>query len=63
VECKLEDSANKVCGQAIVPYPPGIPLIMPGEVITKDIIDIIEYYIGNNITLLGVKEDNLIVIE
>lgn len=63
VECKLEDSANKVCGQAIVPYPPGIPLIMPGEVITKDIIDIIEYYRGNNITLLGVKEDNLIVIE
>lgn len=63
VECKLKDSINKVCGQAIVPYPPGIPLIMPGEIITKDIIDIIEYYRDNGITLLGVKEDNLIVIK
>ncbi len=63
VECNIYDSINKVCGQAIVPYPPGVPLIMPGEIITKDIIDIIGYYINNNITLLGVKEDNLVIIK
>ena len=62
-ECSIKDSINKVCGQAVVPYPPGVPLIMPGEVITKDIIDIIGYYIDNNITLLGVKEKNLIIIK
>ncbi|KEZ87556.1 decarboxylase [Clostridium sulfidigenes] len=63
VECSIKDSVNKVCGQAIVPYPPGVPLIMPGEIITKDIIDIIGYYIDNNVTLLGVKENNLIIIK
>lgn len=63
VECSIKDSINKVCGQAIVPYPPGVPLIMPGEIITKDIIDIIGYYIANNVTLLGVKENNLIIIK
>ncbi len=63
VECSIKDSINKVCGQAIVPYPPGVPLIMPGEIITKDIIDIIGYYIDNNVTLLGVKENNLIIIK
>ncbi|WP_346940402.1 aminotransferase class V-fold PLP-dependent enzyme [uncultured Clostridium sp.] len=62
-ECSIKDSINKVCGQAVVPYPPGVPLIMPGEVITKDIIDIIGYYIDNNIMLLGVKEKNLIIIK
>jgi len=63
VECSIKDSINKVCGQAIVPYPPGVPLIMPGEIITKEIIDIIGYYIDNNVTLLGVKENNLIIIK
>jgi len=63
VECSIKDSINKVCGQAIVPYPPGVPLIMPGEIITKDIIDTIGYYIDNNVTLLGVKENNLIIIK
>jgi len=63
VEWSIKDSINKVCGQAIVPYPPGVPLIMPGEIITKDIIDIIGYYIDNNVTLLGVKENNLIIIK
>jgi len=36
---------------------------MPGEIITKDIIDVIGYYIDNNVTLLGVKESNLIIIK
>ncbi len=63
VERSIKDSINKVCGQAIVPYPPGVPLIMPGEIITKDIIDIIGYYIDKNVTLLGVKENNLIIIK
>ncbi|WP_346887587.1 aminotransferase class V-fold PLP-dependent enzyme [Clostridium sp. UBA1056] len=63
VECRLESSINKVCGQAIVPYPPGVPLIMPGEIVTKDIIDIIGYYRDNKITLLGVKDDSLVIIK
>ncbi|MEG2335480.1 DUF5995 family protein, partial [Chryseobacterium sp.] len=51
---KVQDSLNKICGQAIIPYPPGIPLIMPGELISKYIIDIIYYYQENNVTLLGI---------
>ena len=25
-------------------YPPGIPLVIPGEMITKDALDLIEFY-------------------
>ena len=27
----LEDMANKVAGVGVIPYPPGIPIVMPGE--------------------------------
>ena len=37
-QARLEDCAGRVCASSIIPYPPGIPLICPGEVITeKDI--------------------------
>ncbi|MEG1257076.1 aminotransferase class V-fold PLP-dependent enzyme [Clostridium sp.] len=61
--CNINDAINKVCGQAVVPYPPGIPLIMPGEFITQYIIDIINYYKENNVTLLGVKDETLTVLK
>ncbi|KAJ6673118.1 ARGININE DECARBOXYLASE [Salix viminalis] len=31
----IKESLGKVCGELISPYPPGIPVIIPGEVITE----------------------------
>ncbi|KAG5559742.1 hypothetical protein RHGRI_009300 [Rhododendron griersonianum] len=31
----IQESIGKVCGELICPYPPGIPLIIPGELITE----------------------------
>jgi len=31
--------AGRVCADQIVPYPPGIPVLVPGQVITPDIVD------------------------
>lgn len=28
---KVEEVANRICGHLLVPYPPGIPILMPGE--------------------------------
>lgn len=38
----LAESSGKISGDIICPYPPGIPLIVPGERIDKDRIDWIE---------------------
>lgn len=32
----LQDAAGRVCAEQIIPYPPGIPLCLPGEVMTED---------------------------
>lgn len=41
VSVPLDDSAGRVAAEMIAPYPPGIPAICPGEVITEDIIRLI----------------------
>ena len=38
----LVESLGKISGDIICPYPPGIPLIVPGERIDKERIDWIE---------------------
>lgn len=35
----IKESLGKVCGELICPYPPGIPVIIPGELITTRALD------------------------
>ena len=37
----IYESVGRISKEALIPYPPGIPLICAGEVISKDAIDII----------------------
>ena len=37
----LQDAVGRVCAEQIIPYPPGIPLFLPGEVITGEDIETI----------------------
>ncbi|MGI6007418.1 MAG: aminotransferase class I/II-fold pyridoxal phosphate-dependent enzyme [Ruminococcus sp.] len=39
---KWELAVGKTAAEMIAPYPPGIPLICPGECLTKEIYDVIE---------------------
>lgn len=38
----LDKAVGRVCGEYIIPYPPGIPVLAPGEVIRKEHIDYIK---------------------
>jgi arginine/lysine/ornithine decarboxylase len=35
----LEEAAGRVCAEIVTPYPPGIPMLMPGERISSLIVD------------------------
>lgn len=37
-----QNSVGRICAEMIVPYPPGIPIIYPGEIITNDIWNYLE---------------------
>ena len=38
----FKKSAGRICAEVITPYPPGIPVISPGEEINKEIIDYLD---------------------
>lgn len=46
---------GKIAKEAIIPYPPGIPIICAGEKITRKSINIIKDYINNNKYILGIE--------
>ena len=59
----LKEAVNQISKESIMIYPPGIPLIVPGEVFTKDLVERIEAYKKNGITILsdyGADEVNVI---
>ena len=64
-ECKyikINEADKNIACEAIIPYPPGIPLLCPGEVITKEAIDIIDDYISNNRSVIGIKNKEYIKV-
>lgn len=55
----LKDAAGQVSAQIIAPYPPGIPIIAPGEEITEKHIAYLQkksYNIESNISVMAKKE-------
>ena len=49
--------AGDICEDFIIPYPPGIPLIVPGEQITEDHIRLIAKYVNEGITVYGITSE------
>lgn len=54
----LRESIGKIAAEFIIPYPPGIPLVCPGEIIVQDTIDYVETMLENGINVNGVNENN-----
>ena len=46
---------GKVLAQHIVPYPPGIPVMFKGEVVTSHMIDLLNKYDKQNIKVEGLN--------
>ncbi|WP_235436178.1 aminotransferase class I/II-fold pyridoxal phosphate-dependent enzyme [Gottschalkia purinilytica] len=53
---KLSDSEGEIAGEIVMAYPPGIPVICIGEIITKEIIDYINILKGENCQLQGTDD-------
>lgn len=55
----LIDSASYISGEFVMAYPPGIPILAPGERITQEIIDYILYAKEKGCVLAGPKDMTL----
>jgi arginine/lysine/ornithine decarboxylase len=55
-QLKIESSAGRICSEFVMCYPPGIPILAPGELITPQIIEYIAYAKEKGCTLLGTED-------
>ncbi|MGV8146003.1 MAG: aminotransferase class I/II-fold pyridoxal phosphate-dependent enzyme [Alkaliphilus sp.] len=59
----LERSIGLICGENIIPYPPGIPLIVAGELIREETIKHLQQMRREKTKVLGIKDTNIEYIE
>ena len=58
-EIDWKDSVGKISAEMIAPYPPGIPIIYPGEVISQEIWDYLEAFRRDGRHIHGSKDGKL----
>jgi arginine/lysine/ornithine decarboxylase len=52
----LRNAIGRICSTMIVPYPPGIPFLVPGQLITEDIVNALQVYRDYNVEIHGLSE-------
>lgn len=57
------ESIGKVSKEFIYVYPPGIPILVPGEEITMEIIELVSYYQSLGLPVQGTKDVSIETIE
>ena len=60
-EVLIEKAEGSVCAGYVNLYPPGIPLLLPGERITKEHITLINRYLEKDMHVQGVTERLILV--
>ncbi|NFH91421.1 aminotransferase class I/II-fold pyridoxal phosphate-dependent enzyme [Clostridium botulinum] len=66
ISMPMSESAGKVCAEFVMCYPPGIPILAPGEKIIKEILDYISYAKEKGCFLTGTEDakiENINVVE
>mgnify|MGYP000900390193 CR=1 FL=1 len=53
---ELKNAAGRVCNEFVMSYPPGIPILAPGERVTQEIIEHILYAKEKGCSLTGSED-------
>ncbi len=55
-ELAMEESAGKTCAEFVFLYPPGIPILTPGEQITEEILEYLLWCRASGFSLHGMAD-------
>ena len=51
----LEESQGRIAAELVCPYPPGIPILVPGEEITEACADRVKAYLEQGFEIHGIR--------
>jgi arginine/lysine/ornithine decarboxylase len=55
----LAQTCGRICSEFVMCYPPGIPILAPGEIITQDILDYIRYAKEKGCSMQGTEDPEI----
>ena len=55
----MAEAAGRICGEQVSFYPPGIPVLLPGELITPEIITYCQKMKGLGLPVSGPADSTL----
>ena len=55
----IRESVGRICSEFVLCYPPGIPILAPGEVITKEIVEYILYAQAKGSSMQGPEDPEI----
>jgi arginine/lysine/ornithine decarboxylase len=56
---EASDSIGRICGEMVIPYPPGIPVLMPGEMISREAYEYLKLCVQQGIKINGAFDAKL----
>ena len=59
ISLPLDEASGKVCTEFVMCYPPGIPILAPGELVTDEIIEYIKYAKAKGCQMTGTEDLNI----
>ncbi len=59
----IRECENMVAKDFIIPYPPGVPLLLPGEIISNEVIDKILYLVSQKVEVIGIDNYRVNIVE
>lgn len=58
----IRQAEGRICGTFLCPYPPGTPVVVPGEILTGPVIEFLTFCRDSNIPMHGWQEDGTIEV-
>lgn len=57
--CSYQEALGEVVSEYIIPYPPGSPILVPGEIMNKELVAYLESFKGN---IVGLEKEGFVNI-
>ena len=55
----IMETEGRICSEFVMCYPPGIPILAPGERITRDILEYIRYAKEKGCSMTGTEDPDI----
>ena len=58
----MEEAAGRICASSIIPYPPGIPIICPGEIIDEEVLNYCADLRARGEKVMGIDDQGRVLV-